>query len=46
VWKRPVNLVTRFEGKGKLMRFDGRDHSEKSIEYVEGADASFPPLGP
>ncbi|MEO6950232.1 MAG: SpoVR family protein [Polyangia bacterium] len=46
VWKRPVNLVTRLEGKGKLMRYDGHDHSEKSIEYVDHADTSFPHAGP
>jgi len=34
VWKRPAALLTKFDGKGKLMRFDGRDHSEKSAEYV------------
>ncbi len=43
VWKRPVSLVTRSDGKGRLMRFDGRDHSEKSIDYVEGALYSFAP---
>ena len=32
VWKRPVNLLTRLDGKGRLMRFDGRDHSEKSAD--------------
>ena len=46
VWKRPVNLVTRVEGKGKLMRYDGREHSEKTLDYVEGADTSFPHAGP
>jgi stage V sporulation protein R len=40
VWKRPVNLVTRQEGKGKLMRYDGREHSDKSIDYVDGATSS------
>ena len=35
VWKRPANLLTKLEGKGKLLRFDGRDHSEKSAEYPE-----------
>ena len=33
VWKRPVNLLTRLDGKGKLLRFDGRDYSEKGAEY-------------
>src|SRR5499427_2015755 len=35
VWKRPVNLLTRVDGKGKILRFDGRDHSEKSAEYPD-----------
>jgi stage V sporulation protein R len=35
VWKRPVNILTKIEGKGKLLRFDGRDHSEKSADYPE-----------
>ena len=35
VWKRPVNLLTRVDGKGKVLRFDGRDHSEKGAEYPE-----------
>ena len=37
VWKRPVCLVTQVEGKGKLLRFDGRDHSDKGAEYPEAA---------
>jgi stage V sporulation protein R len=35
VWKRPVNLLTKIDGKGKLLRYDGRDHSEKSAEYPQ-----------
>src|SRR5262245_1790116 len=35
VWKRPVNLLTKVDGKGKLLRYDGRDHSEKGAEYPE-----------
>ena len=35
VWKRPVNLTTKIDGKGKLLRYDGRDHSEKGVEYVD-----------
>jgi stage V sporulation protein R len=34
VWKRPANLLTKLDGKGKLLRFDGRDHSEKGAEYT------------
>jgi stage V sporulation protein R len=33
VWKRPVNLLTRVDGKGKILRYDGRDHSEKGADY-------------
>jgi len=29
LWKRPVNLFTRSDEKGLLLRFDGKDHSEK-----------------
>jgi stage V sporulation protein R len=32
MWRRPVNLVTRFEGKGVMLRFDGQNHSEKKVE--------------
>ncbi|HXU74739.1 MAG TPA: SpoVR family protein [Polyangia bacterium] len=35
VWKRPVNILTRVDGKGKLMRYDGRDHSEKGADYPD-----------
>jgi stage V sporulation protein R len=35
VWKRPVNVLTKVDGKGKLLRFDGRDHSEKGADYPE-----------
>jgi stage V sporulation protein R len=31
MWKRPVNLVTKIDGKGILLRFDGKEHSEKKI---------------
>jgi hypothetical protein len=30
-----VNLLTRLESKGKLMRFDGRDHSDKGADYPD-----------
>ena len=33
VWRRPVNLHSRVDGKGKMLRFDGRDHSEKTADY-------------
>ncbi|GAC1541351.1 MAG: SpoVR family protein [Myxococcales bacterium] len=33
LWRRPVALVTRVDGKGMLMRFDGRDHTDRKVEY-------------
>ncbi|MBK8479874.1 MAG: SpoVR family protein [Proteobacteria bacterium] len=30
LWRRPVNLATRLEDQPKLLRFDGREHSERS----------------
>jgi stage V sporulation protein R len=33
VWRRPVSILTKVDNKGKLLRFDGRDHSEKTAEY-------------
>ena len=29
VWRRPVNLYTKVDGKGMILRFDGKDHTEK-----------------
>jgi stage V sporulation protein R len=29
IWHRPVSLKTVVDGKAKLLRYDGRDHSEK-----------------
>jgi stage V sporulation protein R len=29
LWRRPVNLYTRVDGKGTLLRFDGRDATER-----------------
>ncbi len=31
-WRRPVNLVTRVEGRGTLFRYDGKEHSDKRVE--------------
>lgn len=31
LWRRPVNLFTRTDNKGLLLRFDGKDHSEKRV---------------
>jgi stage V sporulation protein R len=33
VWKRPVNLETRFEDEGLLMTFDGDEHTHESWDY-------------
>jgi stage V sporulation protein R len=30
IWRRPVNLITVMDGKNKILRYDGRDHSEKA----------------
>jgi stage V sporulation protein R len=32
LWRRPTNLMTRVEGKGVMLRFDGQNHSEKKVE--------------
>jgi stage V sporulation protein R len=32
LWRRPVNLVTRVEGKGVMLRFDGQTHTDKKVE--------------
>jgi len=32
LWRRPVNLHTRVEGKGVILRFDGKEHSERRAE--------------
>jgi stage V sporulation protein R len=32
MWRRPVALITRFDNKGVLLRFDGRDHSDRKVE--------------
>ena len=33
VWTRPVSILTRIEGKGKLLRWDESGYSDKSAEY-------------
>jgi len=30
IWRRPVTLMTTFEGKKKALRYDGKDHAEKA----------------
>jgi stage V sporulation protein R len=32
LWRRPVNLHTRVEGRGTLFRFDGKEHSDRRAE--------------
>ena len=34
VWTRPVNLLTRVDGKGKLLRCDDGALTEKAAEYT------------
>jgi stage V sporulation protein R len=29
IWHRPANLYTRVDGKGVILRYDGKEHSEK-----------------
>ncbi len=33
VWSRPVNLLTKTDSKGKMLRFDQDGYSERSAEY-------------
>jgi hypothetical protein len=35
VWKRPVNISTLIDGKGRLFSFDGTEHYLKEYAYVE-----------
>ena len=30
VWRRPVNILTKVEDKGKLLSYDGKSHSERA----------------
>ncbi|MFT3842441.1 MAG: SpoVR family protein [Myxococcaceae bacterium] len=32
LWRRPVNIVTKSENKGVMLRFDGTTHSEKKVD--------------
>ena len=32
LWRRPVNLVTRVEGRHMQFRYDGKEHSERRVE--------------
>jgi len=39
LWRRPVNLLTRVEGKGRIIGFDGKEHVEREVEK-DGGEAS------
>jgi stage V sporulation protein R len=32
LWRRPVNLISKVEGRSVLFRYDGHDHSDRKIE--------------
>ncbi|HEY0838639.1 MAG TPA: SpoVR family protein, partial [Vulgatibacter sp.] len=32
LWRRPVNLYTRLDGKSLILRFDGEEHSDQKAE--------------
>ena len=32
-WRRPVNLLTKLDDKGKLLSFDGKSHSERAATF-------------
>lgn len=32
LWRRPVNLITRWDNKGQLLRYDGTTHSERKVD--------------
>jgi stage V sporulation protein R len=34
IWQRPVHLLSKVEGSGRILSFNGRDHSEKGTSYV------------
>ena len=31
VWRRPVNLLTTVDSKAKMLRYDGKEHTDKSV---------------
>jgi stage V sporulation protein R len=35
VWRRPVNLLTAIEDAGKLLRFDGKEHTDKATDAAK-----------
>ncbi len=32
MWRRPVNLVTRVDGRGTILRFDGAAHTDRRVD--------------
>jgi len=32
MWRRPVGIVTRVDGKGVPDEYDGRDHTDRKVE--------------
>ncbi len=32
-WRRPVNIITKVEEKGKLLTFDGKTHSDRAVTF-------------
>ena len=32
MWRRPVNLHSKLEGRGTLFRFDGKEHSDRRAD--------------
>ncbi|MEA2699364.1 MAG: stage sporulation protein [Myxococcales bacterium] len=31
IWRRPVNLLTTVDSKAKMLRYDGKEHTDKSV---------------
>lgn len=38
MWKRPVNLLTQVDDKGKILIFDGKEHTSKSTEIKDNQE--------
>lgn len=36
IWRRPANLLTKIDGKAKMLRYDGKEHSERNISSDGG----------
>jgi stage V sporulation protein R len=32
MWRRPVNLWTKIDGRGTMLRFDGKDHTDRRVD--------------